>query len=95
MLSVIKLCKTLYHAGCVLAHIPSLVGMAAVWAAVLRKEYPRDAYRSYSLQHLIKTTNQLSSDKTNNIEFLSHICACYRNKKLKKDAAEQFNLHSP
>ena len=39
--------------GCVLAYIPSLVGVASVWAAVLRKGYPRDAYRGYSLQNYV------------------------------------------
>ena len=36
--------------GCVLAYIPSLVGVASIWAAVLCKRYLRDAYGGYSLR---------------------------------------------
>ena len=48
VLSVAKLCT---NAGCVLAYIPSLVGGASVWVAVLRKGYPRDVCRGYSLHY--------------------------------------------
>ena len=35
--------------GCILAYIPSLLGVASVWAAVLQKGYLRDAYQGYFL----------------------------------------------
>ena len=52
MLSVVELCKIPHQCGCVLAYIPSLVGVASVWAAILQKGYPRDVYRGYSLHNV-------------------------------------------
>ena len=52
---VLSVAKLRTNAGCVLAYIPSLVDGASIWAAVLRKGYPRDAYQGYSLQLLTRT----------------------------------------
>ena len=40
---VLSMAKLHTNAGYVLAYIPSQVGGAFVWAAVLQKGYPRDA----------------------------------------------------
>ena len=40
--SIVKSASLCTNVGCVLVYIPSLVGGAYVWAAVLQKGYPRD-----------------------------------------------------
>ena len=39
------------NAGCVLVYIPSLVGGAYIWAAVLQKGYLSDEKQGYSLHN--------------------------------------------